>query len=51
LSPAGKNPSDAQARLCVDQCFSNFFAHVPLSTKRIISGHLIYVGVIIQLYK
>jgi len=35
--------------LCADQGFSNFFAHVPLSIKRIISRHLIYAGVIVQL--
>jgi len=32
-----KNLSDAHAPLCVDQGFSNFFVHIPLSIKRIIS--------------
>jgi len=50
LRPPGKNPSDPHARLCVDQGFSQFSAHVPLSIKRIISRHLIYAGAIIQLY-
>jgi len=38
-------------RLCEDQGFSNFFAHVPLSIQSIISRHLNYAGVKIQLYK
>jgi len=46
-----ENLSDAQARLCVDQSFSNIFAHVPVSIKYIILQHLIYAGVLIQLYK
>jgi len=45
-----ENLSDAQAHLCVDQGFSNFFAHVPVSIKYIILQHLIYAGVIIQLH-
>jgi len=49
LPPPGKNPSDAHARLYVDQGFSNFFAHVPLSIKRLILRHFIYAGAIIQL--
>jgi len=47
----GKNPRDDHARLCVDQGFSNFFAHVPLSIKYVISRHLIYADVSIQVYK
>ena len=47
----GKNLSGAHAPLCVDQGFSNFFAHVPLSSKRIISQHLIYAAVLKQVYK
>jgi len=43
--------SDDHARLCADQGFSNFFAHVPLSIKYIISRHLIYADAIIQLHK
>jgi len=39
------------APFCVDQGFSNFLAHVPLSIKRIISRHLIHAGVIMQTYK
>ena len=41
-----------QAHLCVNQGFSNFFAHVPLSVKYIyiyiISRHMTYDGVIKQ---
>jgi len=49
--PPGKHLSDESAPLRVDQGFSNFWAHVPLSIKRIISRHLVYAGVIIQFYK
>jgi len=49
--PPWKKPSDAQARLCVDQGFTKNFAHVPLSIKYIIFRHFIYAGAIIQLFK
>jgi len=37
-------------RLCVDQGLSNFFAHLPLFIKCIISQYLICTCVIIKLY-
>jgi len=37
--------------LCVDQDFSNFFAHVPPTIKYIISQHFVYAGVTRYLYK
>ena len=38
--PPWKKSSYAQVRLCVDQGFSNFFVHVPLSIKCINLQHL-----------
>ena len=49
--PPEKNPSNAQARLYVDQVYLKLFAHVPLSIKSIMLPHPIYAGATIQLYK